>query len=72
MKLWSRLMLRNRFIIETVFDQLKNISQIKNSRHRSCISFMGNLMAWFIAYSFQLKKPSIKMIQLDKQALMQT
>nr|WP_190319880.1 transposase [Candidatus Enterovibrio escacola] len=65
-------MLRNRFIIETVFDQLKNISQIKNYRHRSCISFMGNLMAWFITYSFQLKKPSIKMIQLDKQALMQT
>ncbi|PCS21453.1 hypothetical protein BTN49_2992 [Candidatus Enterovibrio escicola] len=28
--------------METVFDQLKNISQIKHSRHRSCISFMGN------------------------------
>ncbi|PCS23611.1 hypothetical protein BTN49_0580 [Candidatus Enterovibrio escicola] len=26
MKLWNRLMLRKRFIIETVFDQLKNIS----------------------------------------------
>ncbi|PCS22272.1 hypothetical protein BTN49_2001 [Candidatus Enterovibrio escicola] len=26
MKFWSRLMLRKRFIIETVFDQLKNIS----------------------------------------------
>nr|WP_190319998.1 transposase [Candidatus Enterovibrio escacola] len=26
MKFWSRLMLRKRFIIETIFDQLKNIS----------------------------------------------
>ncbi|PCS23476.1 hypothetical protein BTN49_0444 [Candidatus Enterovibrio escicola] len=26
MKLWDRLMLRKRFIMETVFDQLKNIS----------------------------------------------
>ncbi len=25
MKLWNRLMLRKRFIIETIFDQLKNI-----------------------------------------------
>ncbi|PCS22517.1 hypothetical protein BTN49_1879 [Candidatus Enterovibrio escicola] len=27
MKLWNRLILRKRFIIETVLDQLKNISQ---------------------------------------------
>ncbi|PCS22981.1 hypothetical protein BTN49_1539 [Candidatus Enterovibrio escicola] len=38
-------MLRKRFIIETVFDQLKNISKIEHSRHRSCISFMVNLLA---------------------------
>nr|WP_223823754.1 transposase [Candidatus Enterovibrio escacola] len=31
MKIWNCLMLRKRFIIETVFDQLKNISQIKHS-----------------------------------------
>nr|WP_199399625.1 hypothetical protein [Candidatus Enterovibrio escacola] len=51
-------------------DQLKNISRIEHSRHRSCISFMVNLLAGFIAYSFQPKKPSIKMTRLDKQALM--
>nr|WP_199399311.1 transposase [Candidatus Enterovibrio escacola] len=28
MKLWNRLMFQKRFIIETVFYQLKNISQI--------------------------------------------
>nr|WP_150138420.1 transposase [Candidatus Enterovibrio escacola] len=63
-------MLQKRFIIETVFDQLKNISQIKHSQHRSCISFMVNLLVGLIAYSFQPKKPSIKITRLDKQALM--
>ncbi|PCS23754.1 hypothetical protein BTN49_0723 [Candidatus Enterovibrio escicola] len=71
MKIWNHLMLRKRFIIETVFDQLKNISQIEHSRHSSCISFMVNLLAWIIVYSFQPKKPSIKITRFDKQALMQ-
>uniref|UniRef100_UPI0037433D67 transposase n=1 Tax=Candidatus Enterovibrio escicola TaxID=1927127 RepID=UPI0037433D67 len=71
MKLWDRLMLRKRFIIETVFYQLKNISQIEHSRHRSCIRFMVNLLAALITYSFQPKKPSIKITRFDKQALMQ-
>nr|WP_317845792.1 transposase [Candidatus Enterovibrio escacola] len=42
MKLWDRMMLRKRFINETVFDQLKNISQIEHSQHLNCISFMVN------------------------------
>ncbi|PCS23083.1 hypothetical protein BTN49_1076 [Candidatus Enterovibrio escicola] len=71
MKFCDRLILWIRFIIETVFDQLKNISQIEHSRHLSCISFMLNLLAGIIAYSFQPKKPSIKMARLDRQALMQ-
>uniref|UniRef100_UPI0037428C25 transposase n=2 Tax=Candidatus Enterovibrio escicola TaxID=1927127 RepID=UPI0037428C25 len=71
MKLWNHLMLRKRFIIETVFDQLKNISQIEHFRHRNCISFMVHLLVGLIAYSFQPKKPSIKMTRIDKQALMQ-
>lgn len=64
MKLWDKLMLRKRFIIETVFDQLKSISQIEHTRHRSCISFMVNLVAGLIAYSFQEKKQSIKVTRL--------
>jgi hypothetical protein len=40
MRLWDRLMLRKRFLIETVNDQLKNISQIEHSRHRSLTGFM--------------------------------
>nr|WP_206746260.1 transposase [Candidatus Enterovibrio escacola] len=69
MKLWDHLMLRKRFIIETVFNQLKNISKIEHSRYRSCINFMVNLLAGLITYSFQLKKSSIKMTWLDKHLI---
>ena len=34
MRLWDRLLLRKRFLIETINDQLKNVSQIEHSRHR--------------------------------------
>ena len=38
MTLLDRLLLRKRAIIETVIDQLKNISQIEHSRHRSPVN----------------------------------
>lgn len=64
-------MLRKRFIVETVFDQLKNISQIEHSRHRSCISFMVNLIGGLIVYTVQEKQPRIRITRLDKEFLMQ-
>ncbi len=71
MTLWDRLMLRKRYVIETIFDQLKNISQIEHSRHRSPVSFMVHLMAGLVAYTFQPKKPSIKLNRNEQGALMQ-
>ena len=59
MRLWDRLMLRKRFLIETVNDQLKNVSQIEHSRHRSLTGFMINVVGGLIAYTFQPKKPSL-------------
>ena len=55
------LLLRKRAIIESIHDQLKNISQIEHSRHRSPINFVVNLLAGLIAYSFQDKKPSLQL-----------
>ena len=55
----EKLLLRKRGIIETINDQLKNISQIEHTRHRSPINFVVNLAAGLIAYSFQEKKPSL-------------
>lgn len=50
--------LRKRAILETIYDQLKNISQIQHTRHRSLAGFMINLLAGLVAYCHQPKKPS--------------
>lgn len=55
----DKLLLRKRSVIETVNDQLKNISQIEHSRHRSVTNFLVNLIAGLIAYTYQPKKPSL-------------
>ena len=60
MELWEKLMLRKRSLIETVNDQLQNISQLVHSRHRSVLNFMVNLIAALIAYTWQEKKPGLK------------
>lgn len=59
MPLMDKLLLRKRSLIETVNDQLKNISQIDHGRHRSLNNFMVNLVAALIAYTLQPKKPSL-------------
>jgi transposase len=59
MVLSDKLLLRRRAIIETVIDQLKNISQIEHSRHRSPVNCLVNLVCGLIAYCHQPKKPSL-------------
>ena len=56
----DKILLRKRYIIETINDQLKNISQIEHSRHRSVLNCMANILAGLAAYCFQKKKPSIR------------
>jgi len=58
----DKLFLRQRSILETIIDQLKNISQIEHSRHRSFISFMVNVVCGLIAYCHQPKKPSLHFV----------
>ncbi|SUC47960.1 Uncharacterised protein [Providencia stuartii] len=53
---WDRAMLAKRFIIETINDHLKNITQIEHSRHRSLHGFMLNLLGGLIAYWFETEK----------------
>jgi hypothetical protein len=59
MPLMDKILLRKRAIVETIIDQLKNISQIEHSRHRSPINFLVNLICGLIAYCCQPKKPSL-------------
>jgi len=57
----DKLLLRKRAIIESVVDQLKNISQIEHTRHRSPINCFINIIAGLIAYCHQPKKPSLNL-----------
>ncbi len=61
MSLTDRLLLRKRSIIETIIDQLKNISQVEHSRHRSPVNCFVNIICGLIAYCHQPKKPAIAM-----------
>ena len=65
----DKILLRKRVIIETVIDQLKNISQIEHTRHRSFVNCLVNLVAGLIAYTYREKKPSLGLRPLDQLAL---
>jgi Transposase DDE domain len=67
MHLSDKLLVRKRALIECIIDQLKNISQIEHSRHRSPTNFVVHLIAGLIAYSHQDKKPGL---HLDEHALL--
>jgi hypothetical protein len=67
MHLSDKLLVRKRAIIESIIDQLKNISQIEHTRHRSPTNFVVHLIAGLIAYSHQDKKPGL---HLDEHALL--
>ena len=58
----DKILLRKRAIIESVVDQLKNISQIEHTRHRSPINCFINILAGLIAYCHQPKKPSLNFV----------
>jgi len=62
---FDRAMLSKRYIIETVNDQLKNISKIEHSRHRSETSFMLNIISGIVAYCLKKKNPCIKLKTSD-------
>ena len=68
MCLHDKLLSRQRSIIETINDQLKNISQIEHSRHRSAVNFCVNVLCGLIAYCHQPKKPSLRLDWLLPQS----
>jgi transposase len=68
MPLADKLLLRKRAIVETIIDQLKNISQIEHTRHRSPVNFLVNLVCGLIAYCHQPKKPSLHLDALPRLA----
>ncbi|MBP6005651.1 hypothetical protein KA531_01990 [Candidatus Saccharibacteria bacterium] len=61
MSLWEKLVLRKRGIIETINNQLKNISQIEHTRHRRPINFIVNLLAGITVYQLRPIKPQLNL-----------
>ena len=65
----KKLLTRKRFVIGTIVDQLRNISQIEHSRNRSTTNFVVTLIAGLIAYTWQAKKPSLNLSQNEMALL---
>jgi len=61
MPAFDRVMLSKRYIIETINDQLKNISQVDHSHHRSETGFMLNVISGIVANCLKVQKPGIKL-----------
>ena len=56
---FDQALLKRRSLIETVFDELKNLCQIEHTRHRSHTNFIVNLMSGIIAYCLMPNKPRL-------------
>jgi hypothetical protein len=57
----DKIMLRRRFIIETVFDNLKSSMGLEHTRHRSPVNAIVHILACLIAYCFKPNKPAVNM-----------
>ena len=62
---FEKAILRRRSLIETVFDELKNLCQIEHTRHRSVSNFLVNLMAGIVAYCLSDSKPTLSLIRVN-------
>lgn len=56
---FEKTVLSKRFVIETIFDELKNLCQIEHSRHCSIINFIVNILSRLVAYFLMDKKPCL-------------
>ena len=55
----DKLLLRKRFIVETIFGFLKTEFNLQHSRHRSSSNALVHILAALVAYSFKNNKPQI-------------
>jgi hypothetical protein len=61
MPLADKIMLRKRFVIETVLNILKCEMGLEHSRHRSVTNAMVHVLSCLVAYAFRPGKPSISL-----------
>ena len=65
----DKILLRKRFLIETINDLLKNQLQIEHTRHRSPTNFLVNLVSGLIAYAFSAKKPALNINHMGQRMI---
>jgi hypothetical protein len=66
---WAdKIMLRKRFVIETVLDTLKSEMGLEHSRHRSVVNAMVHILSCLVAYAFRPGKPSISLTRQEIEA----
>ena len=61
MPMADKIMLRKRFLIETVLNTLKSEMGLEHSRHRSPVNAMVHVLSCLVAYAFRPGKPSISL-----------
>ncbi len=60
MPMMEKILLRKRFIIETVFDILKIHMNLSHTRHRSPVNACVNILSCLTAYQWRQNKPDFK------------
>ncbi len=66
---FDQALLRLRSLVETVFDELKNLCQVEHTRHRSPINFAVNLLSGIIAYCLMPNKPKLPLQRFYQESL---
>jgi hypothetical protein len=66
MPMADKMLLRKRFIIETVLDTLKSEMGLEHSRHRSVVNAMVHILSCLVAYPIFNAIPSIYRNELLK------
>lgn|GEM_PF-1692054 len=56
---FDKAVLKQRSLVETVIDELKNLCQIEHTRHRSPVNFTSNLLAGLVANCLMPNKPKL-------------
>ena len=62
----DKMLLRKRFLIETIFGVLKTDFNLEHSRHRSPTNALVNILACLVAYTYTSNKPKIKAFLIER------
>jgi len=68
MVLGDKIMLRKRFVIETVLNILKSEMGLEHTRHRSPVNAMVHILSCLVAYAYRPGKPSVSLTNRKLEA----